>query len=244
MTKVEAIKQVLYEHNGIASWKIIYDNIDKYYKGIKEANDWQAGIRGVVYREIRNNRVFKQIGLGLIGLIEYQEEKLSDVKADSCRLHSFIEGVCIDIGNFLKLDTYTADPSAIYNSMYLSNIATQKEIPNFTYGEIIDCAKRIDVLWFNTLGYKFPLRSIEIVDSIGTLELALKRSFQLLPFNLDFYLLTRKNYVDKVKKEINKEPYKRVKNRYFVMDYEEIMEIYSNPIQYQNHNFFNIRQFL
>ncbi len=36
MIKVEAIKKVLEDNNGITSWKIIYDNIKKYYPNAKK----------------------------------------------------------------------------------------------------------------------------------------------------------------------------------------------------------------
>ncbi|MFA5796388.1 MAG: HNH endonuclease [Candidatus Shapirobacteria bacterium] len=73
MTKVEAIKKVLEDNNGIATWKIIYDEIEKYYPTAKESIEWSAGIRGVVYREIKNNRNFKKIDESTYSLIDYTE---------------------------------------------------------------------------------------------------------------------------------------------------------------------------
>ena len=64
ITKVEAIKKVLEEFNGIATWEQIYENIEKYKPSATKSKEWKAGIRGVLYREINNNRNFKKIGLG------------------------------------------------------------------------------------------------------------------------------------------------------------------------------------
>lgn len=75
MTKVEAIKKVLEDNNGAASWNIIYNNIEKYYPTAKNSVEWKAGIRGVLYREIRKDKSFKQIGLGLFALKDYKTEK-------------------------------------------------------------------------------------------------------------------------------------------------------------------------
>jgi hypothetical protein len=54
MTKVEAINELMRANDGIASWKYIYDNIEKYYPAAKVSPDWEAGIRGVLYRETKN----------------------------------------------------------------------------------------------------------------------------------------------------------------------------------------------
>ena len=61
MTKVEAIKKVIEQNGGQATWAEIYQKIGCYCKGAKASKEWQAGIRGVLYREIRNDRTFKKI---------------------------------------------------------------------------------------------------------------------------------------------------------------------------------------
>jgi hypothetical protein len=61
MTKVDAIAKVIKGNGGSATWSEIYQKIGRYYKGAKASKEWQAGIRGVLYREIRNDRTFKKI---------------------------------------------------------------------------------------------------------------------------------------------------------------------------------------
>ncbi|MDR0603889.1 MAG: hypothetical protein LBG80_06260 [Bacteroidales bacterium] len=245
MTKVEAIKKVLEDHNGIATWRIIYDEVEKYYPNAKQMQNWDAGLRGVAYREISANKSFKRVGLGdgIIALLDYKEEKIDEVKQDTIKMHSFMEGVCLEIGNFLKLKTFTADPNAKYNNLLLSELTTLQNIPQFTYPEILDASKRIDVLWFNQKGFQFPKRAIEIVDSINTLEGALKRSLQLLEFNLSFYILCKNEHLKKVEKELNFEPYIRIKNRYKVYDYESVLNIYNNPIAHSNDEFLSTQAY-
>ncbi len=76
MTKIEAIVKVMQDNNGLAKWSIIYNEIEKYYKNIKRSSEWQAGIRGVLYREIKNNRHFKKIDDGLFALLDFDENLL------------------------------------------------------------------------------------------------------------------------------------------------------------------------
>jgi len=113
MTKVDAIAKVMEDNGGTASLDIIYDNITKYYPTAKDSNEWEAGLRGVLYREIRNNRRFKKIGLSIYALLEYQEEQ-KPKDSDKVRMHSYIEGICLELGNFNDYLTYTADPSMAY----------------------------------------------------------------------------------------------------------------------------------
>jgi len=179
----------------------------------------------------------------MVALLDYQEEKIEEIKQDPIRMHSYMEGMCIEIGNFLNLDTYTADPNAKYNNLPLSSIATLDKLPPFTYEDILKTTKKIDVLWFNDKGFLFPKRAIEIVDSIGTLDGSLKRTFQLIEFNLDFYILCKSDHINKVELELSREPYKRVRHRYKVCSYDAIEEIYNSPISSQKNEFLKVESY-
>ncbi|NDK08858.1 hypothetical protein EOM39_06485 [Candidatus Gracilibacteria bacterium] len=76
ITKVGALKKLLKDNGGIATWEIIYNEIEKYYPKAKLSNEWQAGIRGVLYREIKNNKSFKKIDEGTYSLLDYDEGRL------------------------------------------------------------------------------------------------------------------------------------------------------------------------
>ena len=72
MTKVEAIKLVLKDNGGVATWNIIYNQLEKYYPNIKASLEWKAGVRGVLYREI--DKAFKIVDVGIIALIDFDEK--------------------------------------------------------------------------------------------------------------------------------------------------------------------------
>lgn len=240
MTKVKAIKKVMEDNGGTATWDIIYNNIEKYYPAAKEMKEWQAGIRGVLYREIKNNQNFKKIGFGIFALKEYEEERTKKVaEIKPIRMHSFVEGICLELGNFEQFDTYTPDPTAMFkDNILLSNLRTMNSLPLFTYQEIVDMVKRIDVLWFNKKGFQFPKRAFEVVDSIGTLGEALNRTYQLTEFGLDFHIIGIKENKEKFKNRIAKEPYIRVANRYKYQSYEEIIDYYNKRLELENLSLF------
>ncbi len=80
MNKAEAIRKVLLDNNGVANWKILYSEIEQYYPNIKKSLDWQAALRGIVYREIKVNNIQK-IGIGIF-IINSNYKKLNTLKED------------------------------------------------------------------------------------------------------------------------------------------------------------------
>ncbi len=203
MTKVEAIKKVLENFGGVATLEQIYSNIEKYYPSAKISKAWQEGIRGVLYREIKKGRYFKKVGFGIFALKDYKEEPKPRLE-DRQRVHSFIEGICLELGNFENFATYTADPSAKFkNNIALGTLATLHSIPEFTYQDILKEVKRIDVIWFNKKGLMFPQKVFEVVDSVGTLSDAFNRTLQLLNFRTDFFIVGPKKHYDKFNQKIN-----------------------------------------
>jgi len=102
MTKVEAIKKVLEDNGGIATWKIIYNEIEKYYPEAKKSREWSAGIRGVLYREIKNNKNFKKIDDGTFSLFDYDENKLVLSPKDLITSKDIITAIRIGQNQFRK----------------------------------------------------------------------------------------------------------------------------------------------
>jgi putative restriction endonuclease len=74
MTKVEAIRKVLEDNNGVAVWSVIYNQIEKYYPEIQRQKDWKAGVRGVLYRDL--GKSFKMLDEGIIALLNFDDNKL------------------------------------------------------------------------------------------------------------------------------------------------------------------------
>jgi hypothetical protein len=230
MTKVEAIAAVMKANGGTASLKNIYDNIEQYYPTAKSSNEWEAGLRGVLYRDL--GKRFKRIGLSLYGLIDYQEEEKP--KNDNVRIHSYMEGICLELGNFKDYETYTADPSALYrDNLHLRDIATINDFPSFTYNDILQEAKRIDVVWFNKGNLLFPQSVFEVVDSLGTLTGAFNRSLQLDNFRTEFYVVAPEEHHKKFEQTINLAPYNKRKDRFKFINYDTIEQLYIHTAETQ-----------
>ena len=102
MTKVEAIKKVLEDNGGIATWEIIYNEIEKYYPEAKKSKEWYAGIRGVLYREIKNDKSFKKIDEGTYSLADYDINKLVLSPKDLITTKDVITAIRIGQSQFRK----------------------------------------------------------------------------------------------------------------------------------------------
>ena len=227
VTKVEAIKKVIQKFNGVVNWKQIYENIEEYYPAAKVSKEWKAGIRGVLYREIRNKRNFKKVGLGLYALNEYKEENILEETKDKIKIHNFIQGVLVETGNRERFETYTPDKSRKYKeNIYLFQIQTLREVPEFTYHELIKDIKWIDVLWFSRETLKFPIKIFEVIDSLGTLSKSLSRCLQLRNFNVEIFIVAPKEYENKYNNEINKQLYNEFRNRFRFIDYDLVKKWY------------------
>lgn len=228
MTKVEAIERVMADNGGTASLNLIYENIVKYYPSVTASKEWEAGIRGSLYREIRNSRRFKKIGVSIYALKDYKEEQRPLLK-DKIKMHSYIEGICLELGNLNKYNTYTADPSAIYrDNLRLNSFASLSDLPDFSYPQILAEARRIDVIWLNKQGLLFPQKVFEVVDSVGTLTGAFNRSLQLKNFNTEFYIVAPEKHRAKYEHTLNLEIYQPTCNRFKFVKYEDIISLYES----------------
>lgn len=230
MTKIDAIIKLLEDNGGVADWKTIYDNIEKYYPAAKQSREWQAGLRGVLLRELARGRTFKRIGVSVYALENYREVK-PDTR-DQLRMHSFIEGICLELGNFKEYATYTADPSAIFrDGIKLENLTTLKKMPAFTYPEIVTQVRNIDVVWFNVGEFKFPRRVFEVVDSAGTLIDAFNRSLQLLEFRTEYFIVAPQKHKERYDKKIRLAPYSEKQDKFKFINYEDIIRLYENTVK-------------
>lgn len=231
MTKVEAIAKVMEDNGGTASLNYIYENITKYYPTANNSEKWREGLRGVLYREIRNNRRFKKIGLSIYAIDNYKEEDKPKAN-DLIRMHSYIEGICIELGNINKYHTYTADPSAEYrDNLHLQDFVSMRELPHFTYADILYHARNIDVIWLNMKGHAFPQKVFEIVDSINTLNGAFNRSLQLQNFVTEFYIVAPEKHHEKYLQTLNMEIYLPRKDRFKFINYDDIQNLYEATVK-------------
>lgn len=79
ITKVQAIEKVIELCGGSATWDEIYSKTEIFYPDIKSSKEWKAGIRGVLYRELRNNKSFERNIDGSFSLIKNSNSDITQL---------------------------------------------------------------------------------------------------------------------------------------------------------------------
>ena len=113
----DLIEKIMIDNGGSASLIYLYENTTKYKK--LPEGDWQKTLRGVLYRDEKKGR-FKKIGLGVFAVANFnlinsafdsalKNKSFESYLKSAKDLHSSIEGMLIELGNFFDYRTYTCD---------------------------------------------------------------------------------------------------------------------------------------
>ncbi len=114
----------------------------------------QASVRRIV----QQSDAFFKIQPGLWALVEYKDEVLTmfnikhnDKESDELFTHGYYQGILVEIGNMKRYTTYipAQDQKRKFIKQSLGEISKTIVIPEFTYPQLVDRAKTVDVIWFN-----------------------------------------------------------------------------------------------
>jgi hypothetical protein len=143
--------------------------------------------------------------------------------------HEGAQAVLLMLGKLLDFDTYTADPSKEYNGQKLGDLATLRELPDFAGKKAMDSARRIDVVWVNS---EWPECFFEIEQSTGVTP-GLGRMFQVIKVDAKFFVIAPEDERKRFQREVDKAPYKEVKQKYRFRSYEELRDMYQACANYR-----------
>lgn len=232
MKQYEAVIKVMEENGGYATLKHLYENVFK----VKNVN-WKtktpfASIRRIV----QNNKYFFKIKPGLWALKSFQNKLPNEINSlfqeDDNNIidnkfaftHSYYQGLLIEIGNLKNYNTYIPmqDRTKLFLGKPLKSLTILSEIPKFTYDNIINKAKYIDVIWFNER--KFPAYAFEIEHSTDFKNSFLK-FLELQDFYLKMFVVSAKAKENKFQAIINSySSFKAIKERVQFLSYEDLAE--------------------
>ncbi len=229
LTYSEAIERVMLENGYLAPLKLLY-------KGIWKFKD-KSKVKGktpdfTIMERVQRDSRFTKIGLGVYALTNYlgklNSESKSSLKNQSKedRLHAKVQGMLIEIGNSKKdvEHTYTNDKKWVFENKTLGSLATLKDVPLFTYQNIIkDSVRYADVIWFNKRG--FPSKVFEVEESTDFRDAFIKFS-ELQDFTTIFCCVSEEKRRDKFSKEINKTAFNPIKERCQFFSYEQVENDY------------------
>ena len=214
ITYSEAIELVMLENGYFAPLKLLFNNIWRFKDKTK--------IQGLtpdftIMERVQRDPRFTRIGLGVYALKKLPKEE---------RLHARIQGMLIEIGNAKRgiEFTYTNDKKWLFDNKTLGSLSTIKEVPQFTYQNIInDTVRYADVIWFNKRG--FPKNIFEVEESTDFRDAFIKFT-ELQDFATSFCCVSDERRREKYNKEINKAAFSAIKERCLFFSYDQIESDY------------------
>ena len=229
LTYSEAIEKVLLANNYVAPLRKIYKEIVKY-----RLLTGQTPFNTIQERVQRDPR-FTRVGLGIYALTEYLDKlptfpKPQTKEQEKERTHYSIQGMLLEIGNMEGFDTYSPNKNAIFDNKPLLQIMTLAKFPNFSYLNIIQSVKFIDVLWFNDRGFPKFAFEVEITPHFSK---SLIKFSELCDFYTKFCLVAEAENQGKYNREISRSVFREIKERCLFKTCDQVQDMYLKSIERQ-----------
>jgi len=233
-----AIEQVIADNGGVASLEKMYVDV-LGYRDVSNNRQWQATLRGILYRDMRERRRIVRVGLGVFAFSEkgVQHGAFQRIAAEGTvpvtSRHSTIQGMLVELGNFYGYDTYAADPSCDFDGKPLGSIVSLQELPAFTgFADLLEQARRIDVLWLKKrTAHAFPKAAYE-VENTAEFRRAMLKLYQLRDFETQFYLIAADKKRALFESRLNDDPFFAIKGRFVFRTFDDVTHLYVAAVQH------------
>ena len=135
--------------------------------------------------------------------------------------HSYYQGLIVEIGNIKGFKTYvpSQDKNKIFLNKPLKEMANLDNILKFTYEDIVQKVRSIDVFWFNER--EFPAHIFEI-EHTTDFKNSLLKFLELQDFNIQMCIVAHKLRREEFKSKINFSGFKPIKERIRFITYEDV----------------------
>jgi len=140
--------------------------------------------------------------------------------------HSYYQGLLVQIGNLKHYQTAVPaqDKNRLFLTHKLSEVVTLPQPYNFTYSDIMNRAKTVDVSWFNTR--RFPTAFFEVEHSTDIYNSLLKY-VEFQDFRTDFWIVADEVRKAEFKKKLNATAFTCIQNSVKFLSYKELGEWHS-----------------
>jgi len=241
----EVIRKIIEQHEQ-ASLQLLYQEAANHRP--LPQGDWKKTLRGVLYREVRRGR-YQRIGLGVFALPKYaQQQQHSAYKAAAQRvsyqtylskqqdIHGAIQGMLLEIGNYLGYLTYTSDKNRTFDGKPLSSLCELSTVPNFSYPEIVQITSQRDVVWFSKDPRPFP-KYIYDVENTTDFERSMRRMYNMREINSRFVLVADEQKRSCFERMLQQDPFNEIASRYTFRSYEQVVRFYFSCVEYYEQHF-------
>ena len=224
-TQAQQVIDTLRKIGGYATLGDLYHLVDSKSWATKTPNE---SIRRIVQQ---SGEIFK-IQPGLWALEECREEVMrkfdiepQEEKSVERFTHGYYQGLIIEIGNMKHYTTYVPaqDQNRKFIEKPLKDICSTIHIPAFSYKELTDRARTVDVIWFNERN--MPDTFFEVEHSTD-IQNSITKFCDLQDFNSRFLIVAPQNRKEQFDKVISRTAFKDVKKRVSFSSYESIYRQY------------------
>jgi len=225
MTQTEQVIDTMKRLGGVATFGKLNSEVD--------FSSWETKTpEASVRRIVQNSSAFFRLRPGLWALKEYENEVLSRFNLGSGNetneiefSHTYFQGLVVEVGNYRGLETFVPnqDKNKDFIGRPLREVAQVQDIYQFSYTEIVNRAKTIDVIWFNDR--RMPSAFFEIEHSTD-IQNSLLKYFELQDFNADFYIVADAYRHNKFNEIISRSVFKPIKERVKFRSYEALSIIH------------------
>ena len=224
-TQAQQVIDTLRKIGGYATLGDLYHLVDTKSWATKTPNE---SIRRIVQQ---SGEIFK-IQPGLWALEECREEVMrkfdiepQEEKSVERFTHGYYQGLIIEIGNMKHYTTYVPaqDQNRKFIEKPLKDICSTIHIPAFSYKELTDRARTVDVIWFNERN--MPDTFFEVEHSTD-IQNSITKFCDLQDFNSRFLIVAPQNRKEQFDTVISRTAFKDVKKRVSFSSYESIYRQY------------------
>lgn len=229
MRQHEAVIQAMVQNGGYATLGQLYQTAPKI-----PDSDWSgtknpfANIRRIV----QTHGEFFKIRPGLWALTSEKDKVLRLFSDENARprerefSHYFFQGLLVEIGNFRGFKTFipSQDKNRPFSQKKLGDISTLPKIYDFTYQNVVDRAKTIDVAWLNTRRYPDSFFEVEHSTDIYN---SLIKFVELQDFRANFYIVADKRRKSEFEHKMEQAAFSSIKGLVKFRDYDFISQLHT-----------------
>jgi hypothetical protein len=237
MKQYEAVINTIEKLGGIATLGQLNQEVFK----IKEC-EWKTSTPyASIRRIVQTDKNIYKIKPGLYALSKYklkfendgiisEDKKIVDTEKFIEFNHSYYQGLLLEIGNMKGMNTYipAQDKNKMFLNKALKEISTMDKIFDFSYLEVINRAKTIDVIWFNE---RKLLSSVFEVEHSTDIQNSLLKFNDLQDFHSRFYIVSSEHRNEEFIKKINYSSFKEIKNRVTFINYQYVSDLHTKMFE-------------
>ena len=231
------VAEVMERNGGFATLGFLYKSVD--------VRDWKTKTPyKSINRIVQDDRFFFRIKPGLWALKSHKEKILKqfnilDESDQNLREfnHSYYQGLIVEIGNLRGFKTFipNQDKNRLFLNRKLSQVASLKNIYEFTYTQIVKRASTVDVIWFNER--KMPNYFFEVELTTDMYNSFIKFG-ELKDFYAEFYIVSdlarKREYESKLESNV----FQHIRSRIKFMNFDELSKFHTTSHKYFKTNLF------